>query len=160
MVALTSSVPPRRFGFHQPPFNSVDHLHLHCFALSFLPRYLNIFSYFPCYKKKKKKKILLLPHGPKLQIIFFYMKMWQQNRWKAVKYKSLGPFWWFYWSRDIAGQHKASSLKGVTEEPTHLLHCLVLLFLPKKTVLLYSIFCSFVGKSVMECQSIIVDYIC
>ncbi|KAH0870730.1 hypothetical protein HID58_077752 [Brassica napus] len=43
-----------RFGFHQPPFNSVDHLHLHCFALSFLPR------------------------------------------WKAVKYKSLGPFWWFY----------------------------------------------------------------
>ncbi|CAN6878443.1 unnamed protein product [Brassica oleracea] len=26
-----------RFGFHQPPFNSVDHLHLHCFALSFLP---------------------------------------------------------------------------------------------------------------------------
>ncbi|CAN7081061.1 unnamed protein product, partial [Brassica oleracea var. botrytis] len=56
-----------RFGFHQPPFNSVDHLHLHCFALSFLP------------------------------------------------------------SRDIAGQHKASSLKGVTEEPTHLLHCLVLL---------------------------------
>lgn len=28
-----------RFGFHQPPFNSVDHLHLHCFALSFLPRW-------------------------------------------------------------------------------------------------------------------------
>ncbi|CAG7883696.1 unnamed protein product [Brassica rapa] len=26
-----------RFGFHQPPFNSVDHLHLHCFALPFLP---------------------------------------------------------------------------------------------------------------------------
>ncbi|RID72631.1 hypothetical protein BRARA_C04515, partial [Brassica rapa] len=28
-----------RFGFHQPPFNSVDHLHLHCFALPFLPSY-------------------------------------------------------------------------------------------------------------------------
>ncbi|GFP99188.1 histidine triad nucleotide-binding protein 3 [Phtheirospermum japonicum] len=27
-----------RFGFHQPPFNSVDHLHLHCFALPFIPR--------------------------------------------------------------------------------------------------------------------------
>uniref|UniRef100_A0A1J3H890 Histidine triad nucleotide-binding protein 3 n=1 Tax=Noccaea caerulescens TaxID=107243 RepID=A0A1J3H890_NOCCA len=39
-----------RFGFHQPPFNSVDHLHLHCFALPFTPR------------------------------------------WKAIKYKSLGPF--------------------------------------------------------------------
>ncbi|XP_056851372.1 bifunctional adenosine 5'-phosphosulfate phosphorylase/adenylylsulfatase HINT4-like isoform X2 [Raphanus sativus] len=29
----------RRFGFHQPPFNSVDHLHLHCFALPFMPRW-------------------------------------------------------------------------------------------------------------------------
>nr|KJB25358.1 hypothetical protein B456_004G199000 [Gossypium raimondii] len=29
-----------RFGFHQPPFNSVDHLHLHCFALPFIPRHL------------------------------------------------------------------------------------------------------------------------
>ncbi|KAK4483603.1 hypothetical protein RD792_010802 [Penstemon davidsonii] len=28
-----------RFGFHQPPFNSVDHLHLHCFALPFTPRW-------------------------------------------------------------------------------------------------------------------------
>ncbi|OIS97415.1 PREDICTED: bifunctional adenosine 5'-phosphosulfate phosphorylase/adenylylsulfatase HINT4 [Nicotiana attenuata] len=26
-----------RFGFHQPPFNSVDHLHLHCFALPYTP---------------------------------------------------------------------------------------------------------------------------
>ncbi|KAL8536069.1 hypothetical protein ACS0TY_011631 [Phlomoides rotata] len=28
-----------RFGFHRPPFNSVNHLHLHCFALPFIPRW-------------------------------------------------------------------------------------------------------------------------
>ncbi|KAL9263053.1 Bifunctional adenosine 5'-phosphosulfate phosphorylase/adenylylsulfatase HINT4-like protein [Drosera capensis] len=28
-----------RFGFHQPPFNSVNHLHLHCFALPYIPRW-------------------------------------------------------------------------------------------------------------------------
>ena len=148
MVALTSSVLARRFGFHQPPFNSVDHLHLHCFALPFLPRYLQY------------SLLLNFPHGPKLQISFFFLN---ENVTSLTDGKlsstSLGTFWWFYWSRDIAGQDKACSFKGVTEEPTHLLHCLVLL-LPKKIVLLYSIFCSFVGKSVMECQSIIVDYIC
>ncbi|KAK9838713.1 hypothetical protein WJX74_001870 [Apatococcus lobatus] len=26
-----------KFGFHTPPFNSVDHLHLHCFALPHMP---------------------------------------------------------------------------------------------------------------------------
>ncbi|KAJ4950795.1 hypothetical protein NE237_027627 [Protea cynaroides] len=26
-----------RFGFHQPPLNSVNHLHLHCLALPFKP---------------------------------------------------------------------------------------------------------------------------
>lgn len=32
---LLSGTPPaeRKFGFHYPPFNSVMHLHLHCFAL-------------------------------------------------------------------------------------------------------------------------------
>jgi hypothetical protein len=24
-----------RFGFHLPPYNSVDHVHLHCFILPF-----------------------------------------------------------------------------------------------------------------------------
>ncbi|KAL8136492.1 hypothetical protein V2J09_002493 [Rumex salicifolius] len=28
-----------KFGFHQPPFNSVNHLHLHCLALPFIPRW-------------------------------------------------------------------------------------------------------------------------
>ena len=27
----------QEFGYHLPPFNSVDHLHLHCFALPFTP---------------------------------------------------------------------------------------------------------------------------
>ncbi|KAB1217017.1 Histidine triad nucleotide-binding protein 3 [Morella rubra] len=28
-----------RFGFHQPPLNSVNHLHLHCMALPYTPRW-------------------------------------------------------------------------------------------------------------------------
>ncbi|XP_031394928.1 bifunctional adenosine 5'-phosphosulfate phosphorylase/adenylylsulfatase HINT4 isoform X3 [Punica granatum] len=31
-----------RFGFHQPPMNSVNHLHLHCLALPFIPRWRQI----------------------------------------------------------------------------------------------------------------------
>ncbi|XP_022882219.1 bifunctional adenosine 5'-phosphosulfate phosphorylase/adenylylsulfatase HINT4 [Olea europaea var. sylvestris] len=31
-----------RFGFHQPPLNSVNHLHLHCFALPFIPRWKRV----------------------------------------------------------------------------------------------------------------------
>ncbi|KAF0689806.1 Aste57867_18764 [Aphanomyces stellatus] len=35
---------PRVFGFHQAPFNSIDHLHLHCLASPFLPSW-NRFRY-------------------------------------------------------------------------------------------------------------------
>ncbi|KAE8055900.1 hypothetical protein FH972_012711 [Carpinus fangiana] len=31
-----------RFGFHQPPLNSVNHLHLHCLALPYTPRWKSI----------------------------------------------------------------------------------------------------------------------
>ncbi|KAG2375769.1 Bifunctional adenosine 5'-phosphosulfate phosphorylase/adenylylsulfatase [Vigna angularis] len=31
-----------RFGFHQPPLNSVNHLHLHCLALPYTPRWRSI----------------------------------------------------------------------------------------------------------------------
>ena len=33
-------------GFHRPPFNSVSHLHLHCFALPFTP-FLKRLKYLP-----------------------------------------------------------------------------------------------------------------
>ncbi|XP_020534271.1 bifunctional adenosine 5'-phosphosulfate phosphorylase/adenylylsulfatase HINT4 [Jatropha curcas] len=31
-----------RFGFHQPPLNSVNHLHLHCLALPFIPKWKHV----------------------------------------------------------------------------------------------------------------------
>ncbi|XP_039121231.1 bifunctional adenosine 5'-phosphosulfate phosphorylase/adenylylsulfatase HINT4 isoform X3 [Dioscorea cayenensis subsp. rotundata] len=36
---LKRGVDDHQFGFHQPPFNSVDHLHLHCFALPYIPSF-------------------------------------------------------------------------------------------------------------------------
>ena len=31
-----------RTGFHIPPFNSVNHLHLHCFGLPFKNRFIGL----------------------------------------------------------------------------------------------------------------------
>ena len=35
--APVSNEETTRFGYHLPPFNSVDHLHMHAFALPFEP---------------------------------------------------------------------------------------------------------------------------
>ncbi|KAL7167248.1 hypothetical protein ACSBR2_037835 [Camellia fascicularis] len=43
VVAFQDIIPSAlRFGFHQPPLNSVNHLHLHCFALPYTPRWKHI----------------------------------------------------------------------------------------------------------------------
>ncbi|KAJ1688262.1 hypothetical protein LUZ63_019652 [Rhynchospora breviuscula] len=31
-----------RFGFHQPPIHTIDHLHLHCLALPFIPEWRKV----------------------------------------------------------------------------------------------------------------------
>ncbi|XP_010542199.1 PREDICTED: bifunctional adenosine 5'-phosphosulfate phosphorylase/adenylylsulfatase HINT4-like isoform X2 [Tarenaya hassleriana] len=68
-----------RFGFHQPPLNSVDHLHLHCFALPFIPR------------------------------------------WKAIKYKSLGPLGGF-----IEAEALLEKLKPLSSLPSKATDCMCL----------------------------------
>ncbi|KAJ8444368.1 hypothetical protein Cgig2_019926 [Carnegiea gigantea] len=60
-----------RFGFHQPPFNSVDHLHLHCLGLPFTPSLFSLEKRNTC----------------------FSYRLWKcLCSWKAIKYKSFGPF--------------------------------------------------------------------
>ncbi|AEE83771.2 histidine triad nucleotide-binding 4 [Arabidopsis thaliana] len=66
-----------RFGFHQPPFNSVDHLHLHCFALPYVPR------------------------------------------WKAIKYKSLGPLGGFIEAETLLEKIRPLLSKGFVLVAVH-----------------------------------------
>ncbi|KAI4315265.1 hypothetical protein L6164_028095 [Bauhinia variegata] len=58
-----------RFGFHQPPLNSVNHLHLHCLALPYTPRwrcikYLSLGSLGFIETEKLLEKIRPLPMDP------------------------------------------------------------------------------------------------
>ncbi|KAI4327118.1 hypothetical protein L6164_019618 [Bauhinia variegata] len=62
-----------RLGFHQPPLNSVNHLHLHCLALPYTPRwrsikYLSLGSVGFIEAEKLLEKIRPLPRVPSKKV--------------------------------------------------------------------------------------------
>lgn len=105
------SCPCFRFGFHQPPVNSVDHLHLHCLALPFEPRSaisfvivvicLNFLVWIICSTCVEiPQKSLMLK---------------SLNRWRCVKYLSLGPLGGF-----IEAEKLLERIKPVSSTPLKL----------------------------------------
>lgn len=72
-----------RFGFHQPPLNSVNHLHLHCFALPYTPRYESFWLLYECLS------FLSWMLREYLQMPFYHFT--SLSRWRYMKYLSLGP---------------------------------------------------------------------
>lgn len=115
---MTWSVLPHRFGFHQPPFNSVDHLHLHCFALPFMPRYTNILH-------------ILLSHRLKLQKYdFLFLSHIVTKQMESRQVHVFGTFRWFYWSTETSGEDKASFFKSLTK--TNLFNFIAVLKLAPK----------------------------
>ncbi|XP_042947871.1 bifunctional adenosine 5'-phosphosulfate phosphorylase/adenylylsulfatase HINT4-like isoform X1 [Carya illinoinensis] len=47
-----------RFGFHQPPLNSINHVHLHCLALPYTPRLQKYLSFLTSLNRWKSIKLL------------------------------------------------------------------------------------------------------
>ncbi|KAF3633923.1 Autophagy-related protein 8C [Capsicum annuum] len=96
-----------RFGFHQPPFNSVDHLHLHCFALPYTPRhdrdlikvasdFVSVVHFF-CNKVGKYQQTLLLRYLANIELkkqISCSLQLSNKTE-NHVAFKTLGDFFPF-----------------------------------------------------------------
>lgn len=95
-----------RFGFHQPPLNSVNHLHLHCLALPYTPRYESFWLLYVLYVRLSLSWMLCE-----------YLKM-PFHEFKQMEMYEVFAFWsnWFHWSREVSWKDKAyarSSFKSI-----------------------------------------------